>query len=65
MAAPPVPFKRLVQSTDRQVRRGSSTSKLSIAELAASIEAGDVMQDLRSAYRSGKLMSSPAKRLRR
>ena len=41
-----VPFSKLVLSQDFQVRPSGSTSKLSIAELAASIRASGVLQNL-------------------
>ncbi|MES2091823.1 MAG: ParB/Srx family N-terminal domain-containing protein, partial [Pseudomonadota bacterium] len=41
-----VPLNKLVLSVDYQVRPGGSTSKLSIAELAASIKDSGVLQNL-------------------
>ena len=41
-----VPFNKLVLSEDYQARAGGSTSKLSIAELAASIKESGVLQNL-------------------
>lgn len=41
-----VPFNKLVLSQDYQARPSGSTSKLSIAELAASIKASGVLQNL-------------------
>ena len=41
-----VPFSKLSLSRDYQVRPSSSTSKISIAELADSIKASGVLQNL-------------------
>jgi ParB family chromosome partitioning protein len=41
-----VPFNKLILSQDYQVRQSGSTSKMSIAELAASIKESGLLQNL-------------------